>query len=178
MTSSRSLCAPSAPRALTAAAAALLLLTTAACGGDDTAAPSSSTSPASSSGASDEGGASPSETTSSESSPSASPTPTAIPASPPPKGFAIKKPCSGEGTYDVRAGAKTSSPSLDPREDATLDIGLTSVQHGKAHLTASLDGGKRRPVEPVEVGSTVSVDLWTLTITSVCQDSVQFDVID
>jgi hypothetical protein len=38
--------------------------------------------------------------------------------------------------------------------------------------------GEKRTIETAHVGDTVGLDDWTISITSVCEDQVEFDLID
>ena len=50
----------------------------------------------------------------------------------------------------------------------------------RAELTAAVGDSPARDIEPITLGETVTLDLWTLSVTSVCAetDQVEFDLID
>lgn len=101
------------------------------------------------------------------------------PVTPPPEGFEAPASCTGEGMHLVKPGT-AATPDLPERAGETVRIELTGIEGEKAQLTAAIGDGEPRPVEDAAVGDTVSVDLWTISITSVCtdQDQVEFDLIN
>lgn len=168
-------------RATTGAAAVAIVL--AGCGGSPsdsatsaTAGTTSQTSSAPASPTSRTPSASPST------SPSTSPA-AAVPiaATPPAEPVELADACTGEGAYRLAPGGAVD-PALPARDGATLTLALTGTSgaHGDpaAQLTASLDGDAPRPVEPLAVGDSVGIGDWTLSITSVCPDAVEFDLLD
>ncbi|WP_394216609.1 hypothetical protein [Brachybacterium vulturis] len=98
---------------------------------------------------------------------------------PAPEGFTPPEPCSGEGAYFAEVGG-TATPELPERADETLTITAESIEGADAQLTATLGDGSSRPLEDITLGETVTIDLWTLSVTSVCEDTqqVEFDLID
>lgn len=130
--------------------------------------------------ASDDGGA-PQEP--SDGGASAAPVPAAeepIAVTPAPADFSPPSgSCTGEGMHLVEPG-KDARPALPERDGITLSIGLESMEKDTVELTATLGNGKPHPIEPAQVGDTFQIDLWTLSVTSICPktDQVEFDVID
>lgn len=159
---------PPARRRRALVAAALLTLA-AGCTTPEEPAPTSPTA-ASDAGGSDGGGA----------ATASAPEPTPIAATPAPSDFTPPaNPCTGEGIHLVEQGTH-AKPALPARAGQTLTIGLDSMTKDTAALTASVGSGKPRKVDPVHIGDTVQVDLWTISVTSICPDQrqVEFDVID
>lgn len=104
-----------------------------------------------------------------------------IPVTPAPAGFTPPDGgCTGEGAHLVSPGA-TATPALPTRGDEPLAIGLKSIgKDSTVELTAALGDGGPRPIAPAHVGDTIEIDLWTLSVTSICPDTqqVEFDVIN
>lgn len=103
-----------------------------------------------------------------------------IPVTPAPADFTPPSGgCTGEGMHLVQPG-KPADPALPERAGETLSIGLHSVDGATASLTATIGNGEPRPIDPATVGDTIEIDLWTLSVTSICPDTkqVEFDVID
>lgn len=174
---------PSRP-ARTRLAGALLVLTllAAGCGGDQDPGPSpDGTSAASDAGGgSDDGGAS-----DAGASDGGGPTAAAVPADPypvtaPPEGFEVPAACNGEGTHLAAVDAGPAQPELPERAGESLTIELTGIEDDQAQLTASIGAGEPRPIEDAAVGDSVTLDLWTISITSICSDDgqVEFDLIN
>ncbi|MFC0672472.1 hypothetical protein [Brachybacterium hainanense] len=168
-----------APRVLAAAAALALLL--GGCGGGDEPAPQPATS-TSAPAASDGGGADPSADAPSDAG-GASPEPSAAaeqpyPVTPPAEPIELADDCTGEGMHRAMVG-ETASPALPERAAGSLAITLTGVDaEGRAQLAASLDGSDPRAIAPAAVGDSVEIDLWTISVTSICADSVEFDLVN
>lgn len=101
------------------------------------------------------------------------------PATPAPDGFEPPEACSGEGAYFAEVGG-TATPDLPERAGETLTIDAVGIKGEDAQLTATLGDGSTRPIEDVTLGETVSIDLWTISVTSVCEGTqqVEFDLID
>lgn len=172
------------PLALACALGAVLVLAAGCGGGDDDS--DSASSDASSSGAeqSDSGGASAEETSASDggsdgagtdadSSSSVEP----IAVTPPEQEPELTDACTGEGAFLVK-GEKPNDPTLPERDGLTLEVSLEDLTDDDgADLVADIDG-TQRPIETAHVGDTISVDQWTLSVTSVCEDAVEFDLID
>lgn len=78
---------------------------------------------------------------------------------------------------EVGANAK---PALPTRADESLIISVSSLTKDTTVLTAQVGGGDPRPTQPLHLGDTVQIDLWTISVTSICPDQkqVEFDVID
>ena len=169
--------APSRPSAARLVGVMLALtLLAAGCGGEDPA-PEATTS---SSAASDGGGASEAAEPSDGGGQSVAGVPQdPYPATPAPDDFEAPDPCSGEGAYFAEVGG-TASPELPERAGETLTIEVSGIDGTDAQLTATLGEGMPREVEPLTLGETTTIDLWTISVTSVCEDSeqVEFDVID
>ncbi|MGO1685345.1 MAG: hypothetical protein ACTHYR_10240 [Brachybacterium sp.] len=167
------------PRPSTAGfAGALLALTllAAGCGDSDPAPEGTSSSPA----ASDDGGASDAGGASDGGGQTAAGVPQdAYPATPAPEDFEAPDACSGEGAYFADVGG-TATPELPERAGETLTIEVAGIEGEDAQLTATLGDGSPREVEPLTLGETATIDLWTISVTSVCGDSqqVEFDLID
>lgn len=101
------------------------------------------------------------------------------PATPAPDGFEAPSPCSGEGAYFAGVG-ETASPDLPERAGESLSLEVTGIEGDQAQLTATVGDGSPRPVEDMTLGDTATIDLWTISVTSVCADTeqVEFDLID
>lgn len=101
------------------------------------------------------------------------------PATPAPEGFEAPAACSGEGAYFAEVGG-TATPELPERAGETLTIEAAGIEGEDAQLTATIGDGSTREVEPMTLGETATIDLWTISVTSVCGDSqqVEFDLID
>lgn len=130
-------------------------------------APSAST-PSDAGGASDGGGA----------------TAAAVPqeaweVTPAPEGFTPPEPCTGEGAFYAELGGE-ASPGMPERGGESLTVSLESIEGDSAQLMAQVGDSPAREIGPITLGETVAVDLWTLSVTSVCADSeqVEFDLID
>lgn len=153
-----------------------LTLLAAGCGGEEPAPEASTSSPA----ASDAGGDSASAGPSDGGGQSVAGVPQdPYPATPAPDGFEAPDPCSGEGAYFAEVDG-TASPDLPERAGETLIIEVTGIDGAEAQLTATLGEGAPREVEPLTLGESTTIDLWTISVTSVCGDSqqVEFDLID
>jgi hypothetical protein len=164
--------------ALLAGGVLVLSLALGACGADpetdsETSALATSAPADSDSGgaASDGGGAEPAE------EPTEEEPPEAVAVTPPEQEVELSNACTDEGVYLVKKG-KSAKPALEKRDGATLKVGLTEVtEDDGANLTVTIDGEKRT-IETAHVGDTVGLDDWTISITSVCEDQVEFDLID
>ncbi|MGO1979013.1 hypothetical protein [Brachybacterium tyrofermentans] len=99
---------------------------------------------------------------------------------PAPDGFEPPDPCSGEGAYFAEVGGGAASPDLPKRGGETLAIEATGISGDSAQLTATLGEGKPRPIEDITLGETATLEGWTISVTSVCQetDQVEFDLIN
>lgn len=179
------------PARLATALAALALVAAGCAGDEEEASPaggSASDAGASSSASSDAGGASdagggaaeesPTEESSTAESSTASAEAYAV--TPVPEGFEAPAPCTGEGAYSARVDEDPAEPELPERSGETLTITVTGIDGDHAELEAAIGGGDPRPIEPATLGETVTIDLWTISITSVCTDTeqVEFDLID
>ena len=165
---------PSAAR-LAGALLAMSLLA-AGCGGQEPALEQATSAPAASDagGESDAGGASDGGGQSVAGVPQ-----DPYPATPAPDDFEVPDPCSGEGAYGAKVG-ETAAPDLPERAGETLTIEVTGIDGADAELSATLGDGSPREVEALTLGETATIDLWTISVTSVCGDSqqVEFDLID
>ena len=130
-------------------------------------APSAST-PSDAGGASDGGGA----------------TAAAVPqeaweVTPAPEGFTPPEPRTGEGAYYAEIDGE-ATPELPERGGETLTVTVEGIDGDRAELTAAVGDSPARDIEPITLGETVTLDLWTLSVTSVCAetDQVEFDLID
>jgi hypothetical protein len=159
--------------ARTAAALALVLLA-AGCSGSPAPEedPSAASSPAAE--ASDAGGA----------SDGGGKTAAAVPqesyeVTPAPEGFTPQEPCSGEGAYFTEVGGD-ATPDLPERAGESLTVSLEGIEGDRALLVATVGDSPAREIEAITLGETVTVDMWTLSVTSVCADTqqVEFDLID
>ncbi|APX33840.1 hypothetical protein BH708_15240 [Brachybacterium sp. P6-10-X1] len=101
------------------------------------------------------------------------------PVTPAPDDFEPPEPCSGEGAYYAEVGG-TGTPDLPERAGESLTIEATGIEGADAQLTATLGEGDPREIEDITLGETVSIDLWTLSVTSVCEETeqVEFDLIN
>jgi len=101
------------------------------------------------------------------------------PATPAPDGFVAPEACSGEGAHFVRVG-ETATPELPERAGETLTIEAVGIEGDDAQLTATIGDGSTRPIEDLTLGETASIDLWTISVTSVCEDTqqIEFDLIN
>ncbi|MDN6303940.1 MAG: hypothetical protein L0J57_12975, partial [Brachybacterium sp.] len=153
-----------------------LSLVTAGCGGStpDPEHPSESPTTDAGDGASDAGGASDGGGQTAAAVPQE-----AYPITPAPEGFTPPDPCSGEGAYFAEIGG-TATPDLPERAGESLTITAEGIEGADAQLTATLGDGNSRPIEDITLGETATIDLWTISVTSVCEDTqqVEFDVID
>lgn len=164
-------------------AGALLTLTLLAtgCGGEREASPDGAPEASDAGGASDQGGS----TEDGETSDDGGRTAAAVPAdpysvTPAPKEFEAPAPCSGEGAHEVEAGGDPAQPELPERASETLTIELTGIEDDHAQLTAAIGSREERPIEDATIGESVTIDLWTISITSVCSDldQVKFDLVN
>lgn len=172
------------PVSLACALGAVLVLAAGCSGGDgasegaDSGAAQSDgggSSGASDAGASDGGASSDGGSSGSTGDSSASAEPIAV--TPPAQKPELTDACTGEGAFLVK-GEKPNDPALPQRDDLTLKVSLEDLTDDDgADLVADIDG-TQRPIETAHVGDTISVDQWTLSVTSVCKDSVEFDLID
>ncbi|MFE5777485.1 hypothetical protein [Brachybacterium sp. NPDC056505] len=170
------------PVSLACALGAVLVLAAGCSGGDgasdgaDSGAAQSDgggSSEATGAGASDGGASSDGGGSTGDSSASAEP----IAVTPPEQKPELTDACTGEGAFLVK-GEKPNDPALPKRDDLTLKVSLEDLTDDDgADLVADIDG-TQRPIETAHVGDTISVDQWTLSVTSVCKDSVEFDLID
>ncbi|ASK66072.1 hypothetical protein CFK39_09885 [Brachybacterium avium] len=98
---------------------------------------------------------------------------------PAPEGFTPPEPCSGEGAYFAEVGG-TATPELPERAGETLTITAEGIDGADAQLTATIGDGSSRPIQDITLGESVTIDLWTISVTSVCEDTqqVEFDLID
>lgn len=101
------------------------------------------------------------------------------PVTPAPDGFEPPEPCSGEGAYYAEVGG-TGTPDLPERAGESLTIEAAGIDGADAQLTATLGSGDPREIEDITLGETVTIDLWTLSVTSVCEETeqVEFDLIN
>lgn len=175
------------PRPSTARLAGVLLAVTllvAGCGestpGPEQPSSSSSDTPGSSDGGgSDAGGASGGDASDSGGQTAAGVPQDPYPVTPAPDGFVPPEACSGEGAYFGEVGS-TATPELPERAGETLTIDVVGIEGEDAQLTAALGDGSAREIEAVTLGETVTIDLWTISVTSVCGDTqqVEFDLIN
>lgn len=174
---------PRPSRSRLAGALLAVALVAAGCGGAEDPAPEgAATSSAVSDGgvASDGGGASDDGGASDRGGRSAAPLPVEpYPVTPAPEGFTPPDACSGEGAYFVEVGG-TATPALPERAGESLTIALSGIQGADAQLTATLGDSEPRPIQDITLGESVTIDLWTLSVTSVCDatQQVEFDLID
>lgn len=98
---------------------------------------------------------------------------------PAPDGFTPPDPCTGEGAYYAEIGGE-AMPELPERGGESLAVTVEEINGETAALTAAVGDSPAREVEAITLGETVTVDLWTLSVTSVCADTerVEFDLID
>lgn len=99
-----------------------------------------------------------------------------VPVVPPDQKVKLSNACTGEGTYMVRKDTHVD-PKLPTRGGEKLDVRLKAVKDDGADMTSTA-GGKDRPIETAHVGDVISIDGWTFSLTSVCDDQVEFDLID
>lgn len=130
-------------------------------------------------GASEEGGASDSGASDDGGQTAAEVPQDSYPVTPAPDGFVPPESCSGEGAYFGEVGS-TATPELPERAGETLSIDVVGIEGEDALLTATVGDGSPREVEAVTLGETVTIDLWTISVTSVCGDTqqVEFDLIN
>lgn len=123
--------------------------------------------------ASDAGGAAPEPSTAAADAP--------IGVTAPPEPPQVPDACTGEGMHAVSLGGGID-PALPEREGSTLTLSLVQVAQRDgapaAHLTASVDGDDPRVIQPAIIGDVFTVDVWTFSVTSVCADTVEVDLID
>lgn len=182
-------------RVAATAAALALAFTASGCGADDGGADAGS---GTAGGASDgtsatsgeaSGSASGEPNASASASPSggasaASPTgPAAIPVTPPEEAVQLTNACTGEGAYVLPAsGAEPVSPALPERSGSTLALTVTEVEQSEGgaavRLSATIGSEEPRAVDAARVGDTFAVGDWTLSVTSICADQVELDLID
>lgn len=173
---------PSRPaRARRAAALLALTLLAAGCGGGQETGPSrdgasevSDQGGDSESGASDEGGAADGGGRSAAAVP-ADP----YPVTPAPEEFEAPAACTGEGAHMAEVG-DPAQPELPERAGEALAIELAGIEDDHAQLTATIGSGEARPIEDATIGESVTIDLWTISVTSVCsdRDQVGFDLVN
>lgn len=98
---------------------------------------------------------------------------------PAPEGFVPPEPCTGEGAFYAELGGE-ANPGLPERGGEALTVSLESIEGDSAQLMAQVGDSPAREIGPITLGETVAVDLWTLSVTSVCADTeqVEFDLID
>lgn len=103
----------------------------------------------------------------------------AIEVTPAPEGFEPPASCTNEGAHLVTTG-EPATPALPERGGETVLVELAGIEGDKAQLTVTTGDGEPRPVEDAAIGETIGLDLWTISITSVCADvdQVEFDLID
>lgn len=145
---------------------------------EPTAEPSSPA--ASDGGGSDDGGAEQSSGASDGGGQTAAAVPQeAYPATPAPEGFTPPSPCTGEGAYLAEVGG-TASPELPERAGESLSITAEGIDGADAQLTATIGDGSSRAIEDITLGESATIDLWTISVTSVCEDTqqIEFDLID
>lgn len=174
---------PSRPaRARLAGTLLALTLLAAGCGGDQDPGPSpDATSEASDAGGSSDDGGAPEAGASDAGGRTAAAVPAApYPVTPVPEDFEAPAACNGEGTYLAEVGGEPAQPELPERAGESVTVELTGIEDDHAQLTASIGAGEPRPIEDATVGETVTLDLWTISITSVCSDheQVEFDLIN
>lgn len=99
-----------------------------------------------------------------------------VPVVPPDQKVKLSNACTGEGTYMVRKDTHVD-PKLPARGGEKLDVRLEGVKDDGADMISTA-GGKDRPIETAHVGDVISIDGWTFSLTSVCDDQVEFDLID
>lgn len=168
--------APVRPSAARLAGALLaLMLVAAGCGESAPGPEQTPSSPA----ASDAGGAEPDGASDGGGKTAAAVPKEAYPVTPAPAGFTPPEPCSGEGAYFAEVGG-TTTPALPERAGEALTITAEGIDGAAAQLTATLGDSSSRPVQDITLGETVTIDLWTISVTSVCEDTqqVEFDLID
>ena len=175
---------PSRPaRARLAGALLTLTLLAAGCGGEQEAGPSPTEAPEASDagGASDQGGGTDEGGASDDGGSTAATVPAdPYPVTPAPEEFEAPAPCTGEGAHLAESGGDPAQPELPERAGETLTIELAGIEDDHAQLTATIGSGEARPIEDATIGESVTIDLWTISITSVCSDSDQvgFDLVD
>jgi len=174
---------PRPARARLAGALLALTLLAAGCGGEQETGPSPDGAPDSSDAGrpSDQGGG----TQDSGASDSGGRTAAAVPAdpypvTPAPEEFEAPAPCTGEGAHLAEVDGGPAHPELPELAGETLTIELAGIEDDHARLTAAIGSGKARPIEDAAIGESVDIDLWTISITSVCPDldQVRFDLVD
>ena len=163
---------PSAARLAGALLALSLLAAGCTGGGSDPEEASSGPAASDAGGASDGGGAEDGQT-------AAAVPQEEYPVTAAPEDFTPPEPCSGEGAYFAEVGG-TATPDLPERAGQTLTITAEGIAGADAQLSATLGDGSSRPIEEITLGETATIDLWTISVTSVCEDSqqIEFDVID
>lgn len=179
---------PSRPaRARLAGALLALTLLAAGCGGDQDPEPSpdGASEASDAGGSSDDGGASDAGASDAGASDGGGRTAAAVPAdpypvTPVPEGFEAPAVCNGEGTHLAEVDAGPAQPELPERAGESLTIELTGIEDDHAQLTASIGAGEPRPIQDATIGESVTLDLWTISITSICSDDeqVEFDLIN
>lgn len=153
-------------------------------GGEGSAAATSTSAPSdgggSGSAASDDGGATAGDKATAEESASAEAPAEAIEVTPAPEGFAPPEPCTGEGAHAARLDEGPADPALPERAGETVTVTVTGVDGDHAELEAAIGEAEPRPLGPITLGETATLNLWTISVTSVCEDTgqVEFDLID
>lgn len=177
----RSVVSPGSPSVRARLAGALLAVTllAAGCGGEDPAPDPGATSAASDAGGASDGGGDPGASDGGGATVATVPEDT-YPVTPAPEDFEAPAPCTGEGAYVAEVGSGPSTPEMPERAGQSLTIEAAGVEGDHAQLTAAIGDGDPRPVEDATIGETVGIDLWTISITSVCADEgqVEYDLID
>lgn len=170
-------------RARLAGALLALTLLAAGCGGEQEEGPSPDGAPEASDagGASDQGGGAQDGGASDGGGRTAAAVPTdPYPVTPAPEEFEAPAPCTGEGAHLAEVGGDPAQPELPEQAGESLTIELTGIEDDQAQLTAAIGSGEARPIEDAAIGESVNIDLWTISITSVCSDldQVKFDLVN
>lgn len=104
-----------------------------------------------------------------------------IGVTPPPEPPQVTDACTGEGMHSIPLGGSID-PALPERHGSHLALTVVAVgQRDGApavQLTASVDDDEPRVIQPAIIGDVFTVDLWTFSVTSVCPDAVEVDLID
>ena len=102
------------------------------------------------------------------------------PVTPAPDDFEAPGACTGEGAHLAEVGSGGAEPGLPERAGESLTIEVTAIEGDHAQLTAAIGSADPRPIEDITVGESVTIDLWTISLTSVCGDldQVEFDLIN
>ncbi len=157
----------------TAAATLAALALLAGCSSADPspAAPSANDAPASA--PSDAGG---------DSAPSDAPEssePATITVTAPPTGFTPPADtCNGEGMHLATKNAPLN-PAL-PDRGGSADVRLGTIDGKTATLVVTSADGRTLSTDPAQVGDSIGIEKWTVSITSICADTqqVEFDLIN